>query len=76
MNKIKVNGIELTEKSIETVRTWQEDGYLNDTIEFLDKMTDMLISDNIPETLSNSDLCLNYLREIRSLEKQLSTFNF
>ena len=45
--KAEVNGIVLTDESIETIRRFQEDG-VEDHIEILEYMIDVLLCDGVP----------------------------
>ena len=69
----EVNGIVLTDESIETIRRFQEDG-VEDHIEILEYMIDVLLCDGVPLFLNDPKVRLSHIQDLRYIEKLILTF--
>lgn len=69
-----INGVILTNESIDTIRGLQADDGIVGHIEALENMIDILLCDDIPSSLEEPKTRLSHIQDLRYLEKLILTF--
>ena len=69
----EINGIVLTDESIETIRRFQENG-VEGYIEIFESMIDVLLYDDPPAPLDDPQVRLSHIQDLRYIEKLILTF--
>jgi hypothetical protein len=69
----EINGIILTDESIESIRHFQNTG-AEWNVEVLEDMIDILLCDDAPTSLEDPKVRLSHIQNLRFLEKLILTF--
>ena len=69
-----VDGAVITSEAIATIKFFQQEDYVDQTINQINEIIDIVVDENIPAVLESDKDCLRIVRNLRYLAQHISSF--
>ena len=71
---VNIDGAVITSEAIATIKSLQQEDYVDQTLNQINEIIDIVVDENIPAVLESDKDCLRIVRNLRYLAQHISSF--